>query len=221
MTRAYLPPAALCLLLLLPAHGARPPQADSAGLAVATFAGGPFWGLEAALEAVPGVRAVVTGYLGGADSAPTYDKVVEGDGGQVLAVEVHYDPKQVRYLKLAEVFWRQIDPLTQDRQFNDTGPQYHTALYWRDSAQKRDAEASLIRLQRGGRFKKPIAAAVEPLEAEFHPAEEAQQDYYRKHPGRYRAWMDFSGRRKTLDSIWGTGSRVKALPSHSSGKASQ
>jgi methionine-S-sulfoxide reductase len=185
--------------------------ADTAGLARATFAGGPFWALEAALEAVPGVRFVLTGYVGGQDTLPTYEKVVEGVGGHRLAVEVLYDPKRTRYLKLAEAFWRQIDPLSVDRQFNDSGAQFRTALYYRDSAQKKDAEMSLARLQKGGRFKKPIAAVIEPFPGRFYPAEDAQQDYRSKNGRRFDAWMQLSGRKAALDSIWGTGTKVKAL----------
>jgi peptide-methionine (S)-S-oxide reductase len=184
---------------------------DTAGLARAYFAGGPFWALEAALEAVPGVKQVFTGYMGGQDTLPTYDKVVEGAGGHALAVEVLYDAKKTRYAKIAEAYWRQIDPLSLNRQFSDSGTQFRTVLFYRDSAQKQDAEMSLRRLQRGGRFKKPIAAAIEPFPGRFFPAEEQQQDYARKNIRRYEAWLRFSGRKAALDSIWGTGKKVKAL----------
>lgn len=192
---------------------------DTAGLAKATFAGGPFWALEAAFESLPGVQAAIPGYVGPPDSTLDYDKVIEGGTGHVLAVEVQYDPKRIKYAKLADIFWRQIDPLAVNRQFADTGTQFRTVIYHLHPAQKQDAEASLIRLQRGGRFKKPIATAIEPA-GNFIPAEASQQDYHRKNAGRYQAWLRFSGRKAALDSIWGTGSKVKALPAHSSRKAS-
>lgn len=185
--------------------------ADTAGLARATFAGGPFWALETALEAVPGVRFAFTGFVGGQDTAPTYEKVVEGIGGHCLAVEVLYDPKRTRYGKIAEAYWRQIDPLALNRQFNDSGAQFRTALFYRDSAQKQEAEMSLTRLQRGGRFKRPVAAVIEPFPGRFHFAEESQQGYALKNARRYDAWLRLSGRKAALDSIWGTGTKVKAL----------
>lgn len=192
-------------------------EVPALALDTAYFAGGAFWSLEEAFEKRPGVRAVVPGYMGGTDSAPSYGKVIEGGTGHFLAVEVAYDPKQVTYAKLADFFWRQIDPLTQDRQFSDSGRAFHTALLYRDSAQQRDAEASLRRLQRGGRFKRPVMAAVEPA-GKFFPAEADQQDYHKKSPGRYRAWLRFSGRQAALDSIWGTGSKVKAMPAQPGAK---
>lgn len=201
----------------VPAGQADLSSADTAGLSKASFAGGPFWALEAAFEAYPGVHSVVTGYAlipghkGAVDSHPDYEKVVEGGTGYCLAVEVRYDPKKVRYANLAHFYWRNIDPLAYNRQFSDSGEQFRTALFYRDSAQKRDATASLIRLQRGGRFKGPIAAVVEPA-GTFLPAEEAQQDYYRKHPGRYRAWLKLSRREEVLERIWGSRQRVRALP---------
>lgn len=192
---------------------------DSTGLAKARFAGGSFWALEAAFESLPGVKAAVPGYAGPPDSALTYDKVIEGGTGHVLAVEVHYDPEKIRYSRLVDFYWRQVDPQAVNRQFADSGSQFRTVIFWGDSAQKRDAEASLRRVQRGGRFRRPIAVVLEPA-GNFIPAEAAHQDYHRKHAGRYQAWLRFSGRKAALDSIWGTGTKVKALPGHSSRKAS-
>jgi peptide-methionine (S)-S-oxide reductase len=193
--------------------------ADTSGVARALFAGGPFWALEAAFESLPGVRAAVPGYAGPPDSTLTYAKVIEGGTGHVLAVEVRFDPAKIAYAKLVDRYWRQIDPLAVNRQFGDSGSQFRTVIYYRDSAQKRDAEASLRRLERGGRFRKPIAVALAPA-GNFIPAEEAQQDYHARNAGRYQAWLRFSGRQAALDSIWGTGRGVKALPRHSSRRAS-
>lgn len=192
---------------------------DTSSHAKATFAGGPFWALEAAMEGLPGVKAAIPGYAGPPDSTLAYDRVVEGGTGHVLAVEVRFDPRQITYARLVDRYWRQIDPLAVNRQFADSGSQFRTVIYYLDSAQRRDAEASLRRLQRGGRFKRPIATAIEPA-GNFIPAEAGQQDYYKKNAGRYAAWLRLSGRKAALDSIWGTGSRVKALPAHSSRKAS-
>lgn len=207
IVRSYL------LALVLPAGI----LADTAPSAKATFAGGPFWALEAAMEAQPGVLSVTTGYMGGTDTNPNYENVVEGGTGHTLAVEVAFDPKKTRYAKLVDFYWRQIDPLAVNRQFGDSGTQFRTVIYYRDEAQKQDAEMSLRRLQRGGRFKSPIATLVEGV-GKFIPAEPAQQDYYKQNPGRYQAWLNFSGREAALSRIWGTGGKVKALPH--SGKVS-
>jgi peptide-methionine (S)-S-oxide reductase len=223
MRRILAAPAALSLLIATaPAGGkttpAHPPAAtpkpafaapDSGGLSTAYFAGGPFWALEAVFESQPGVRAAVPGYMGGTDSNPTYDKVLEGGTGHFLAVAVRYDARKVSYRKLADLYWRQIDPLAQDRQFLDSGYQFHTALLYRDSAQKREALASRDRAQRRGRFRDSIAAGVEPAGV-FLQAEDEQQDYYRKNAGRYRAWLKFSGREEALRRIWEPKSRDQA-----------
>lgn len=199
-----------------PTNPAKPGR-DTVSSAVATFAGGPFWALEAAFEGQSGVLSVTTGYMGGTDTNPTYDEVIEGGAGHTLAVEVRFDPKKTRYSRLVDFYWRQIDPLAVNRQFADSGTAFRTVIYYRDEAQKRDAEMSMRRLQRGGRFKSPIATVMEPV-GKFIPAEESQQDYYRKNPGRYEAWLNFSGREAALNRIWGTGTKVKALPH--SGRAS-
>ena len=165
------------------------------------------------------MKAAVPGYVGPPDSTLTYDKAIEGGTGHVLAVEVRYDPKRITYARLVDFYWRQIDPLAVNRQFADTGSQFRTVIYYLDPSQKQDADASLRRLQGGGRFKRPIAAVLEPA-GNFIPAEAEQQDYHKRNAGRYRAWLRFSGRKAALDSIWGTGSKVRALPNHSSRKAS-
>ncbi len=223
MIRILAAPAALSLLIATaPVRGrttpAHPPAAtpkpafkapDSGGLSTAYFAGGPFWALEAAFENQPGVRAAVTGYMGGTDSNPTFAKVLEGGTGHFLVVAVRYDARKVSYRKLADLYWGHIDPLAQDRQFLDTGYQFHTALLYRDSVQKREALASRDRAQRRGRFQDSIATAVEPAGV-FLQAEEEQQDYYRKNAGRYRAWLKFSGREAALRRIWDPKSREQA-----------
>lgn len=188
--------------------------ADSGGLSTAYFAGGPFWALEAAFESQDGVQAAIVGYMGGAEANPAYDAVIEGGTGHFLVVAVRYDARRVAYGKLADIYWRHVDPLGRDRQFLDSGYQFRTALLYRDSAQKREALASRERARRRGRFTDSLAVAVEPAGA-FLRAEEAQQDYHRKHPGRYRAWLKFSGREAALRRIWDPKARGRdpsALP---------
>jgi peptide-methionine (S)-S-oxide reductase len=206
------------------AHSPKPSilAPDSAGMSTAYFAGGPFWALEAAFESEPGVRAAIPGYMGGTDSNPTYERVIEGGTGHFLAVAVRYDAGKVSYRKLADLYWKQIDPLARNRQFQDSGDQFRTALLFRDSSQKREALASRARAQRRGRFKDSIVTAVEPA-GYFHQAEEEQQDFYKRNAGRYRAWLKFSGREAALRRIWGlkpheraAPARAPARPAHSS-----
>ena len=165
--------------------------------AVAVFAGGCFWCIEAELEEVPGVRTVVSGYTGGTTPDPTYTRM----GDHAEAVEVIYDPAEVTYEQLLEVFWSNIDPTDEGGQFYDRGSQYRTAIYVLDEAQADAARASLE--ANAKRLKQPIATAVLPA-SEFYPAEDYHQDYYLKEPDRYEAYKKGSRREETLKEVWQT-----------------
>ena len=165
--------------------------------AVAVFAGGCFWCIEAELEEVEGVRTVVSGYTGGTTPDPTYQRM----GDHAEAVEVIYDPATVSYEELLEVFWSNIDPTDEGGQFYDRGSQYRTAIYVLDDAQAAAARASLE--ANAIRLKQPIATAVLPA-SEFYPAEEYHQDYYLKEPERYEAYKKGSRREETLKKVWQT-----------------
>ncbi len=165
--------------------------------AVAVFAGGCFWCIEAELEEVPGVRTVVSGYTGGTTPDPTYQRM----GDHAEAVEVIYDPAEVTYDQLLEVFWSNIDPTDEGGQFYDRGSQYRTAIYVLDDAQATAARASLE--ANAKRLSQPIATAVLPA-SEFYPAEEYHQDYYLKEPDRYEAYKKGSRREETLKEVWQT-----------------
>jgi peptide-methionine (S)-S-oxide reductase len=165
--------------------------------AVAVFAGGCFWCIEAELEEVPGVRTVISGYTGGTTPNPTYQRM----GDHAEAVEVIYDPEVVTYEQLLEVFWSNIDPTDEGGQFYDRGSQYRTAIYVLDDAQAAAARASLE--ANAKRLNQPIATAVLPA-SEFYPAEEYHQDYYLKEPDRYEAYKKGSRREETLKEVWGT-----------------
>lgn len=180
-------------------------------LSVAIFAGGSFWCLEAAFEKIPGVVAAVSGYTGGQQPNPTYDQVSEGKTGHVEAVEVRYNSKTVGYAKLLDAFWRNIDPTRADGQFSDAGPQFRTVVYYRDESQKRLALASKRRLDASRRFRKPVVTEIAAAAA-FFPAEEIHQDYYKRNPDRYEAYLRFSGREKFFLKAWG--SPAGARPGH-------
>jgi peptide methionine sulfoxide reductase msrA/msrB len=168
----------------------------------ATFAGGCFWCMEPPFEKLKGVAAVISGYTGGRTENPTYEEVSSGRTGHAEAVEVQYDPAQITYAELLDVFWHNIDPTTRDRQFVDTGSQYRTAIYYHTEEQKRLAEESKKKYDASGRFGKPIVTEVVPA-GKFYPAEEYHQDYYKKSAVRYKFYRFNSGRDQYLEKIWG------------------
>jgi peptide-methionine (S)-S-oxide reductase len=170
--------------------------------AVATFAGGCFWCIEAPFEDVPGVRAAVSGYTGGTTANPAYEEVSSGATGHAEAVQVTYDPSQVAYEDLLEVFWRNINPVQAGGQFADHGSQYRTAIFYHDEAQRQAAEASKASLERMKVFDRPIATEILPV-GPFYPAEEYHQDFYRKNPVRYKLYKFNCGRAQRLQDLWG------------------
>ena len=178
-----------------PADQPAPRIEAAANEEVAIFAGGCFWCIEAELEEVPGVRAVVSGYTGGTTPDPTYKRM----GDHAEAVEVIYDPAEVTYPELLEVFWSNIDPFDEGGQFYDRGSQYRTAIFVLDESQESAARTSLE--ANAKRLGQPIVTAVLPAST-FYPAEEYHQDYYLKEPERYEAYKKASGREKTLKEVW-------------------
>ena len=196
-------PAAVLLslcaaLLAAPACSA----AAEAELARATFAGGCFWCMEPPFDEIDGVVSTTSGYSGGAEKDPTYKQVSAGRTGHAEVVQVLYDPAKVGYAELLEVFWRNIDPTTADRQFCDRGSQYRTAIFYHDEEQRSLAEASKRRIEEGGRITAPIVTEITALTA-FYPAEEYHQDFYEKNPVHYKRYRAGCGRDETLRRIWG------------------
>ena len=168
----------------------------------ATFAGGCFWCMEHPFDDVDGVTATTVGYAGGPEVNPTYQQVASGQTGHAEAIEVVYDPATVTYARLLEVFWRNIDPTTLNKQFADVGTQYRTAIFYHTEEQQRAALESKEQLGRSGKFKNPIVTEITPASA-FYPAEEYHQEYYKKHPIRYRLYRVGSGRDRFLKRVWG------------------
>jgi peptide methionine sulfoxide reductase msrA/msrB len=169
---------------------------------IATFAGGCFWCTEADFEKVLGVVKAVSGYTGGHEENPSYKEVSSGKTGHLEAVQVHYDPSKITYQELADFFWRTIDPTDPGGQFVDRGPQYRSAIFYHDEAQKRLAEESKEALGKSGRFDKPIVTEILPLNT-FYEAEEYHQDYYKRHRLRYKYYRNGSGRDLFLKRVWG------------------
>ena len=170
--------------------------------AVAVFAGGCFWCVETAFEPIKGVAHVTSGFIGGHRKNATYDEVSSGGTGHAEAVRVVYDPKQVSYEKLLDVFWHNIDPVSAGGQFCDRGDQYRSAIFYGDAAEKKAAIASKRAMQASGRFQKKIATEIVRA-GEFIAAEEYHQDFYKKDPVRYYSYRKSCGRDARLKEIGG------------------
>jgi methionine-S-sulfoxide reductase len=157
------------------------PPPPPAGAEIATFGAGCFWCIEAVLEQLPGVLDVSSGYMGGTTAHPTYEQVCSGRTGHAEVVQVSFDPKRISYEKLLEQFWKLHDPTQLNRQGNDIGTQYRSAIFYASEAQRQAAEAKIRALTEARVFPRPIVTTLEPLD-EFYPAEDYHQDYARQHP---------------------------------------
>jgi peptide-methionine (S)-S-oxide reductase len=175
-------------------------RAAGAETAIATFAGGCFWCMEPPFEALPGVASATSGYTGGSKADPGYDEVSAGGTGHAEAVEIVYDPSVVSYEKLLEVFWHNIDPTVENRQFCDVGSQYRSAIFVHGAAQRQAAERSKAEVEKklGVPVKTQIADA-----GPFYRAEDHHQDYASKNPIRYSYYRFGCGRDARLREIWG------------------
>lgn len=159
-----------------------PPATNAKGEQVAVFAGGCFWGVEAVFEHVKGVRQASSGYAGGSAATAHYPVVSSGRTQHAEAVKVVYDPAQVSYGQLLKVFFSVAhDPTQLNRQGPDRGPQYRSAIFYGNAAQKAAATAYIAQLERSKVFDKPVVTQVVPL-TKFHPAEAYHQDYARLNP---------------------------------------
>ena len=179
----------------------------SKGYERALFAGGCFWCMEKPFEQLKGVVSVVSGYAGGTTVNPTYENY--GQGGHIEVVQIVYNPKEVSYQQLLDVYWRQVDPTDAGGQFVDRGHGYTTAIYFYTQEQRQLAEASKEKLTQSGLFKKPIVTPIIPAPT-FYRAEDYHQDYYKENPLRYSYYRSRSGRDDFLEKTW---QNVKANPS--------
>jgi peptide methionine sulfoxide reductase msrA/msrB len=189
------------VLPLLPMIFAHAALAQERHFEKATFAGGCFWCMEPPIEKLDGVKEVISGYAGGHKENPTYEEVSAGTTGHFESVEVIYDPGKISYIKLLDVFWRQIDPTDAGGQFVDRGSSYKSAIFYHNEEQKRLAEESKEELAKSGRFGKPIVTEILPA-GPFYRAEEYHQGYYKKNPIRYKFYRFNSGRDQFLKRVW-------------------
>jgi methionine-S-sulfoxide reductase len=152
---------------------------------VAVLAGGCFWGVEEILREVPGVIGTEAGYTGGWLENPKYEDTHDSKSGHAEAVRVTFDPSVLSFEELLESwFFRLHDPTTLNRQGNDTGTQYRSAIFPQTEEQRATAERVIARVGASGRWKRPITTSIEPASA-WYTAEEYHQEYLRKHPGGY------------------------------------
>jgi len=146
----------------------------------ATFGAGCFWGVEAVFRQTKGVKDAAVGYAGGTTQNPTYEDVCSDQTGHAEVVEVQFDPAEVSYEELLDVFWRNHDPTTRNRQGPDLGSQYRSVVFYHSPEQKAAAEAKKAELEKSGRFRRPIVTEIEPAPT-FYRAEEYHQQYLAKH----------------------------------------
>jgi len=165
------------------------PEIAPSGREVATLAGGCFWCLEAVYDGLRGVESVDSGYMGGQNPAPTYDEVCSGGTGHAEVVRITFDPAAVTYRELLEVFFVIHDPTTLDRQGNDVGTQYRSAIFYHSAEQQRVAGEVIAEFGKRGVYNRPIVTEVTPA-ITFWMAESYHQEYFARNPAQpYCMWV--------------------------------
>ena len=153
---------------------------NNSNIQVATLANGCFWCSEAIFKRLKGVRSVLPGYSGGIEENPSYEKVCTGKTGHAESIQIEFDPTLTPYEKILDVFWHTHDPTTLNRQGNDVGTQYRSAIFYHDQKQKELAEKSKRDLEKAGVYKNPIVTEITPFK-NFYVAEDYHKNYYEKH----------------------------------------
>jgi methionine-S-sulfoxide reductase len=194
--------AALAIVFAFSIGAGRAADSTTASQRAAIFAGGCFWCMQPPFDHAKGVVKTVVGYTGGSETDATYDKVSGHRTKHRESIEVTYDPAQISYDGLLDIFWRNINPTQIDGQFADIGLSYQAAIFYSSDEEKRIAEASKEKLGNSGKFAKPIVTEILPA-TKFYPAEEYHQKYYLKNPEAYEAYHVGSGRVGFLEKIWG------------------
>jgi peptide methionine sulfoxide reductase msrA/msrB len=160
------------------------PAPNTHGKTTATLSGGCFWGVQELVRKLPGVLSTSVGYTGGTTDKPTYEDVHTGRTGHAEAVEIVYDPKVLSYETILGYFFRLHDPTTPNRQGNDVGSQYRSAIFYHDEDQRKVAERVKAEVDRSGKWPKKVVTEIVPA-TPFYPAEDYHQDYLQKHPDGY------------------------------------
>lgn len=150
-------------------------------LEIATLGGGCFWCLEAVYQKIEGVEAVVSGYAGGHKENPSYKEVCAETTGHAEVVQVHFDPKVISYEEILDIFWRTHNPTTLNRQGNDVGTQYRSAIFYHSENQKKLAENSKTTTEQAGYWEGKFVTEITPF-SKFYEAEDYHQNYYANNP---------------------------------------
>ncbi len=190
MMRSVASKALRILALLFPIGGAfvvsnsdisnAQPQPESVKLEQATFGNGCFWCTEAVFGELQGVHSATSGYSGGKKENPTYQEVSTGFTGHAEALQVEFDPQQISFAELLEVFWKTHDPTTLNRQGADSGTQYRSVVFYHSEEQRQLAEEVKKQLDQSGAFSNPIVTEISPF-TKFYPAEDYHQKYFQRH----------------------------------------
>jgi methionine-S-sulfoxide reductase len=188
--------------LLLNSVGSNAAENPAPNLKSAIFAGGCFWCMQPPFDHAKGVVKTIVGYSGGTEPNPTYQQVSSEKTGHRESIEVTYDPAQINYDQLLDIYWRNINPTQANGQFADIGSSYRAAIFYANDDEKKLAEASKEKLAKSGKFQKPIVTEILPA-MKFYPAEEYHQKYYLKNPVAFEAYHVGSGRVGYLERIWG------------------
>ena len=147
---------------------------------IATLANGCFWCTEAIFKKIKGVKSILPGYAGGTLKNPSYEQVCTGRSGHAESIQIEFDPNVITFEKILDIFWRSHDPTTLNRQGNDVGTQYRSAIFYHDERQKQIAEKSKTNLEKENVYKDPIVTEITPF-TNFFVAEDYHIDYYEKH----------------------------------------
>jgi methionine-S-sulfoxide reductase len=181
----YLKKQILSLLILASCFSLRAmAQNGSPHLETATFAAGCFWGTEEFFRKIPGVVKTQVGYTGGNSENPKYDQLHDGSTGHAESLEIQFDPAKVSFQTLLDSFFKMHDPTTPNRQGNDVGTQYRSAIFVHGEEQMKIAMAFKAKVEKSGAWKAPVVTEIREAK-KFWPAEEYHQKYLVKHPGGY------------------------------------
>ena len=181
---AYLAPFVKAGLIKADAAASATAAPATAKRETAILAGGCFWGVEEILRKIPGVLETSVGYSGGTTKNPSYEEVCTGRTGHAEGLQIIFDPTKISYEELLKVFFRMHDPTTLNRQHNDVGTQYRSAIFYTSDEQRQTAERVKAETDKSGRFKRPIVTEITKA-SEFYPAEDYHQKYLVKNPGGY------------------------------------
>jgi peptide-methionine (S)-S-oxide reductase len=193
--------------ITIPAPAVDAPASD--GMQTVVLAGGCFWGVQAVYQHTQGVTRAISGYAGGTQGTATYDVVSSGRTGHAEAVEVTFDPRQVSYGKILQIYFSVAhDPTQLNRQGPDSGTQYRSEIFYKDDAQKKVAETYITQLDAAKSYRRPIVTKVEKLEA-FYPAEDYHQDYAHLHPNNPYIFINDAPKVEQLKKIFADAYRDK------------